>query len=111
MKAVRKEGVRDRTRLEKRLAACDDALAKALRELTILNLRGAGMERPSEQPRRAIERLTRENQALRDEIARLKATRTERAKGSGDVPVIRRVKRLITLEEDDPGQGSGDRLE
>ena len=42
MKAVRKEGVRDRTRLAKRLDACDDALAKALRELTILNLRGRG---------------------------------------------------------------------
>ena len=42
MKAVRKEGMRDRTRLAKRLDACDDALAKALRELTILNLRGRG---------------------------------------------------------------------
>src|SRR6266545_655485 len=48
----------------------------------------------------AIERLTRENQALREEIARLKSTRTERAQGPGNVPVIRRVKRLITLEED-----------
>lgn len=111
MKSLQKEGVRDRTRWEKRLAACDDALAKALREVTILNLRGAGMERPSEQPRRAIEQLTRENQALRQEIARLKATRTERAQGSGEVPVIRRVKRLITLEEDDPGPGGEDRLE
>jgi len=110
MKAVQKEGVRDRTRLEKRLAACDDALAKALRELTILNLRGSGMERPSERPRRAIERLTREKQVLREEIARLKATRTERPQGSAEVPVIRRVKRLITLEEDDPGRGGEDRL-
>src|SRR2546429_1809405 len=81
MKSLQKEGVRDRTRLEKRLAACDDELAKALRELTILNLRGSGMERPLEQPQRAIERLTRENQALREEIARLKSTRTERAQG------------------------------
>ena len=110
LKAVRKENVQDRTRLEKQLAASDDALAKALRELTIRDLRGAGMERPTEQPRREIERLTRENQALREEIARLKATQTERAQGSGDVPVIRRVKRLITLEEDDPGQGGEDRL-
>jgi len=110
MKAVRKEGVRDRTRLEKRLGECDDALAKALRELTILNLRGSGMERPLEQPQRAIERLTRENQALREEIARLKSTRTERAQGPGNVPVIRRVKRLITLEEDDAGRGGEDRL-
>jgi len=110
MKAVQKEGVRDRTRLEKRLAACDDALAKALRELTILNLRGSGMERPLEQPQRAIERLTRENQALREEIARLKSTRTERAQGPGNGPVIRRVKRLITLEEDDAGRGGEDRL-
>jgi chromosome segregation ATPase len=110
MKAVRKEGVRDRTLLAKRLAACDDELAKALRELTILNLRGSGMERPLEQPQWAIERLTREKQALREEIARLKSTRTERAQGPGNVPVIRRVKRLITLEEDDPGRGGEDRL-
>ena len=63
-----------------------------------------------EQPQRAIERLTRENQALREEIARLKSTRTERAQGPGDVPVIRRVKRLITLEEDEAGRGGEDRL-
>jgi len=96
MKAVRKEGVRERTRLEEQLAACDDALAKALRELTILNLGGARMERTIEQPQRAIERLTREKQALREESTRLKSTRTERAQGSGAVPVIRRMKRLIT---------------
>jgi cell division protein FtsB len=110
MKSLQKEGVRDRTRLEKRLAACDDALAKALGELTILNLTGAGMERTLEQPQREIERLTREKQALREEIARLKSTRTERAQGPGNVPVIRRVKRLITLEEDDAGRGGEDRL-
>ena len=68
------------------------------------------MERTLEQPQRAIERLTRENQALREEIARLKSTRTERAHGPGDVPVIRRVKRLITLEEDEAGRGGEDRL-
>jgi hypothetical protein len=39
LKAVRKENVQDRTRLEKQLAASDDALAKALRELTIRDLR------------------------------------------------------------------------
>jgi hypothetical protein len=96
--------------LEKRLDVCDDALSKALRELTILNLTGAGMERTLEQPQRTIERPTRENQVLRKEMARLKSTRTERAQGPRDVPVIRRVKRLITLEDDDPGRGGEDRL-
>jgi hypothetical protein len=110
MKAVRKEGVRDRTRLEKRLGECDDALAKALRELTIRDLRGAGMERASKPPRQEIDRLVRENEAPRKEMARLKSTRTERAQGPGEVPVIRRVKRLITLEEDDAGRGGEDRL-
>jgi hypothetical protein len=47
---------------------------------------------------------------MREEIARLKSTRTERAQGPGNGPVIRRVKRLITLEEDDLGQGGEDRL-
>jgi AcrR family transcriptional regulator len=112
MKAVQKEGVWDRTRLAKRLAACNDALANALRELTILNLRGSGMERPLEQPQRATERLPHENQALREEIARPKSTWTERAQGPGNVPAIRRIniKRLITLEEDEAGQGDEDRL-
>ena len=77
MKAVRKEGVRDRTRLAKRLDTCDDALAKALRELTILNLRGRGWNAVGA-AKRAIERLTRENQARREEIARLKSTRSGR---------------------------------
>ena len=78
--------------------------------LRTVSARGAGMERTSEQPRREIERLTHEKQALREEIARLKSTRTERAQGLGDVPVIRCVKRLITLEEDDPDWGGEDRL-
>jgi Bacterial regulatory protein, Fis family len=110
VKAVRKESLQDRTRLEKRVAASDDALAKALRDLTIRDLREAGMERTSEPPRQEIDRLVRENQPLPEENARLKSTRTERAQGPGNGPVIRRVKRLITLEEDDPGQGSEDRL-
>jgi hypothetical protein len=110
VKALRKESLQDRTRLEKRVAASDDALAKALRDLTIRDLREAGMERTSEPPRQEIDRLVRENQPLPEENARLKSTRTERAQGPGNVPVIRRVKRLITLEEDDAGRGGEDRL-
>jgi cell division protein FtsB len=104
VKAVRKEGVRDRTRLEKRLAASDEALATALRELTIGNLREAGMERASERPRQEIDRLVRENQALREENAWLKGSRPEWPQGRGTSdpgPPVRPRRRLITLEDDD----------
>jgi hypothetical protein len=104
VKAVRKESLQDRTRLEKRLAASDDALAKALRDLTIRDLREAGMERTSEPPRQEIDPLVRENQALREENARLKGSRSERpqGRGKGDAsPPVRRTKRMITLDEDD----------
>src|SRR4029450_6978070 len=101
LKAVRKERARERTSLKRQLATRSNTLERAMSVLGIVSARGAGMERTSEQPRREIERLTHENQALREEIARLETTRTERAHRLDDVPVISRVKRLITLEEDD----------
>jgi hypothetical protein len=110
LKAVRKERARERTSLKRQLAIRSNTLERAMSVLKTVNARGAGMERTSEQPRRESERLTHENQALREEIARLETTRTEQDQGLGDVPVIRRVKRLITLEEDDPYRGGEGRL-
>jgi septal ring factor EnvC (AmiA/AmiB activator) len=110
MKALQKERARERTNLKRQLATRSNMLERVVGVLRTVGARGAGLERTSEQPRREIERLTRENQALREEIARLKTTPTERAQEPSDVPVIRRVKRLITLKEDDPGRGGEDRL-
>jgi stress response protein YsnF len=110
MKALQKERARERTNLKRQLATRSNMLERVVGVLRTVDARGAGLERTSEQQRREIERLTRENQALREEIARLKTTPTEQAQEPGDVPVIRRVKRLITLEEDDPGRGGEDRL-
>jgi hypothetical protein len=52
---VRKESARERTRLEKKLATCNNTLERAMSQLTIIDPRVAGMERASEQQRRANE--------------------------------------------------------
>jgi hypothetical protein len=75
-----------------------------MRLLASLGARAVGMERTPEPPRQEIDRLVRENQALRQQNVRLKGSRSERPQGrrKGDAsPPVRRTKRMITLEEND----------
>jgi hypothetical protein len=61
-------------------AILENTLAKTMAQLTMLSTRVTGMERASERQRRENEQVAGENQALREEIARLQAPRPNEPK-------------------------------
>jgi uncharacterized membrane protein YgaE (UPF0421/DUF939 family) len=91
--------VQERTRLKRQLARQSATCERAMLVVRTVCARETVTEHNATLLARAIEQLLQGNQALREEIERLKTTRGEKPQGPRGAPVIRRTKRMISLDD------------